>query len=308
MPGSSPLQQLIDELYQELKDPNSSWYAPNLVLSNHYDPYTGIPYNPSSKGVNWDFGQMTDPDFVTNAASICPTIAIESGNDCVGYKAAPAPPHYPTLSLTDVVITGLSNVTVQPPVLGDDGVTLTTTVDFSQPSAGSNYPKVVTLAGNFSLTIFCCCPPASNPRAPCESGATIDTRTGSGTFSATIPASSATLTCTINNVNNPGVIPTLTANKFVMTVPNKPDNSGPNMSITIDITSVPPNEQQGWNNQATKVFNNPQALAAILNQLNTQLNQSGDLQTLGDILTQQLDDYLRAHGLYPYPASFAHAF
>jgi hypothetical protein len=305
MPAASWIQQMIDEIYQEINDPSSSYYGPKWVKANHYDPYTGLP--PTQNGFNWDFGQMTQSEFIKAAASICPTLS-EYGDYCLGYQNAPAPPHYPTLSLTDVTITGFSNVVLQEPQLQPDGVTLITTADFSTLPASSGCPTLVVIAGNFALTVYCCCPPASSPGGPCADNAPTDPHTGSGTFKATIPSSSSTVTCTINNLNSPGVIPTLTADNFNYLVPNNPRTGGPNMTVDVNITNVPPNQQKGWNQQAMKVFNDPKALASIINTLITTMNQPSDLAVLANILTTQLDNYLRASGLYPFPASFARVF
>jgi hypothetical protein len=194
---------------------------------------------------------------------------------------------------------------MQEPQVAADGVTLTTTVEFSTLPSGSGYPTQVVIAGNFALTVYCCCPPTSPPGSPCPPGGPTDAHTGAGTFSATIPNSSATVVCTVNNLNNPGVIPTLTADKFSFSVPTNPSTGGPNMNVSVDITSVPPNQQSAWNKQAMKVFNDPAALTSILNTLIATMNQPSDLAVLANILTTQLDNYLRQQGLYPYPASSA---
>ncbi|MBV8827596.1 MAG: hypothetical protein JO108_00045 [Acidobacteriaceae bacterium] len=306
MPATSWIQQMIDEVYHEINDPSSAYYGPKFVVANHYDPYTGIPPQPG--GFGWNFGQMTQPEFVSAASSICPTIGASDSSKCLGYTTSAVPPNYPKLNLTAVSITGFSNVVLKEPQLQPDGVTLVTTADFSTLPPSSGYPAKVVIAGQFALTVYCCCPPANSPTSPCEANAPIDPQTGQGTFTATIPSCSATVTCTINNLNNPGVIPTLTADSFNFLVPTNSQTHGPNMSIDVKITNVPPDQQSGWNQQAMKVFNDPKALASILNTLIATMNQPGDLAVLANILTTQLDNYLRAHGLYPYPAAAARIF
>jgi hypothetical protein len=288
------IQQMMDNLYPQLNTPGGPYYLPTFVQSSHYDPYGPFA---------WALGQLTDPTLLDAASTICSSIDIVAcGTDpSFNYITAPIPPNYPTLSLAACYLGGMMNVVAERPMAQPpDGRNISMKVDFGTLSS---YPTAITIGGNFTFTNFCCC--STDPNQKICSGQP-QAQVGLGAFKATMP-STKTPSARGNAVINfsitalaPGVL-----NMVVRSVQFNPpllaDGKTPSMDVTIDITSIPKGaNRDSYNGVAQKAFGSAQAQQVIINQINTTMNEPGNLATISDILTKDIDGFLRANHMYPF--------
>jgi hypothetical protein len=291
------IQSIMDGIYPKLNQAGSSYYLPTFITNNHYDPYG--PFS-------WNIGQLKDQDLLNSAASICPSIDIVQGGVCSNpdqmYITAAIPPNYPTLSVVNSSVGGLKNALSQRPMAqAPDGRTVIMTIAFGTlPS----FPAPITLSGNFTFTSYCCC---SNDGKVCAGPP--QPAVGMGTFTAmmpnpqTSPAARGNAVITFNiTALAPGVL-TLVV-QSVKFQPPMEATGGPSMAVSINITSIPPGSNpQSYSNVAMKAFNSPEARQSIVNSMNGTLNAPGNLATFSDLLTKEIDGYLRENHMYPFDGS-----
>lgn len=277
------IQQILDQVYPVLNDPSSSYYLPTFIRSNGYDPY-----NVTSP---WTWN-LNDATTLKTAGSACLDIAADDEN----YPCTVATNAYildptvmPVLKLTQVSLQGFSNAHSERPVCQSDGVTIIQTVDFS--TLGPPQPAQVTITGNFELDLNCCC---SQDKLSCLPSTSSQYK-GTGTFLATIPSSSVTITYSITDLA-PNVL-TIAVSKVVLNVPNG-QGGLPNIQVTVHILSA--GDVQAFNNLANEAFNSAAGLDTILANTQTFLNTADALQLFGKIVTDEVDGYLRANHDYPF--------
>jgi hypothetical protein len=289
------IQQMMDSLYPQLNTPGGSYYLPTFVTNNGYDPYG--PFS-------WDLGQLKDPSVLGGVSTICQGIDISVGGYCTNtseaYVSAAIPPNFPTLSLAACYLGGLRNVLAQRPIAqAPDGRTIIMPVTFGTIAG---LPLAITINGNFTFTAFCCC---STDGTNCSGPA--QPQVGTGTFSASMPSvvgstnANCVLTFAITQLAQ-GVL-TLVVQGVQFNPLLFADNS-PNMTVTVDITSIPKGaNQQSYSNIAAEAFNNAQARTTIVSQINASMNVPGTLATISDILTKEIDGFLQANHQYPFDQS-----
>jgi hypothetical protein len=289
------IQQIMDGIYPKLNEPGTPYYLPTFVTANHYDPYG--PFN-------WNVGQLTDKDLLNAAAAICPSIDIVSGSGCTeeqSYITAAIPPNYPTLLITNAYIGGLKNALAERPIAQPpDGRVIIMQVDFGTLAS---FPSAITISGNFTFTNYCCC---SNDGKNCVGSP--KSEVGTGNFTATLPGpespgarGNGVITFAITALA-PGVLNL--AVQSVKFTPPLSSGGGPSMGVVINITSIPKGSNpQSYSNMAMKAFNSDQARQSIINSINLTLNEPGNLATFGDILTKEIDGYLRENHQYPFDGS-----
>jgi hypothetical protein len=289
------IQQLLDKIYPSLNDPNSSFYLPNLVKSQGYDPYI-VP-----GGWPWT---ITDSTTLNLANTICLDIAVGDNNwPCsaasIPYKLDPSVALQLTLNGTPpdpgLKISGLSNVVSERPTVASDGVTVTQVV---QLSTISNLAPAMTLTGSFVITLNCCCMQNND----CIQG-TSQPQPGYGTFVATVPnpkdkiatPGTATVVFKITEIA-PNVL-TLEVESVTYALPV---NTSGNPSIFVDIKITSAGDEVGFNNLAQEAFNSASGIATILSNLNNVLNEADALTKFQDIVTTEVDSYLKQNNLYPF--------
>jgi hypothetical protein len=296
------IQQMLDKIYPILNDKNGGFYLPTFVRNSKYDPYD-LP-------VKWSWN-LTDSNSIDTAGIICQDVAINDNT----YPCTPATDSYildpsvtVTLSLTDVVIAGLSNIFTQRPTVAADGVTVTQIVELSTLTPPPYPPPTtpsVTVGGNFVLTLNCCC---SADKKTCVTG-TSSQQTGTGTFLATIPnpkdtvktPTMAALTFVIEQIS-PGVL-TIKATNVAFTLPVNQDG---NQSIFVDINITSTGEQESYNQLAENAFNSASGIQTLLTDVNQQLNTESALGQFSDVITNEIDGYLKQNHMYPFNSpSFA---
>ena len=283
------IQQLLDNTYPILNDPNSSYYLPTFMKNNGYDPYG--PFN-------WNLSSLTDQKLIDAAATICPTISIASTTPCgkdLYYISFPPPP-YPSLELNNCQITGMSNCVSERPIAGgSDGRQITIQMDFSTLTGGK-YPAQVTISGEFAFTQYCACS-ADGTKVDGQAQPEV----GRGTFAGTIPSSNLIIHFAITQLATN--VLTLGVTSVAFNIPNDTDG-GPKISISIDITSIPEGaNRESYNNVAMEAFQAPGSRTQILQQINVAMNLPSILEKVGSVLTAELDGYLKANNKYPFGSS-----
>ncbi len=285
------IQSMLNSVLPIMNTPGTSYYLPTWVTANGYDPYG------ATEVMHWPV-TLTDPTVLETAASICVQIW-ENGQPCLDpiafYIGAPGNP--PVLVVGgdnpgDLLISGFSNAVMSSMTSeASDPYTIYAQVYFSTLP---NYPSNTQLSGKFTFTEYCCC---SDDQATCIT--TPDAQTGSGTFTAIIDGSATgSITFKISDLA-PGVL-TIDVQSVVFSVPLNADRN-PAITITIDITSIPPNaNSQTYNDAAMEAFNSPQALFNIVSQINAIMSQPTQLAAIGTILTQVVDGYLKNSHQYPF--------
>src|SRR5271165_68518 len=287
------IQNLLNSVLPIINTPGTSYYLPTWVLTNGYDPYG------KTEAITWSVA-LTDQTVIQTAASICAQL-YQNGEVCKDpnafYIAASGNP--PVLVAGgndpgDLLISGFSNaVMASMTSQTSDPYTIVAIAKFSTLP---NFPPNAVISGKFTFTEYCCC---SLDQKVCTT--TPEAAVGSGKFIATIDGSAtATITFKITDLS-PGVL-TIGVQGINLVMPTK--NGNPAITITIDITSIPKGvNSKTYNDAAMEAFNSPQGLNNIAAQINSIMNQPVQLATIGDILTQVIDGYLKNSHQYPFNAA-----
>ena len=286
------IQDMLNSVLPIINTPGGPYYLPTWIQTNGYDPFG------KAEKLYWSLS-TNDPAVIQTAGSICAQI-YQNGDPCSEPKAfyIAAPGTAPALEVGDdkdfggLLISGFSNAYMAS--MTSQASDPYTIIAIARFNTLPNYPPNAVISGKFTLTEYCCC---SNDQKVCTT--TPDAQKGTGTFIATVIGSAtATITFRITDLS-PGVLTIGVEN--VNIVPPMTNQGNPAVTITVDITSIPPNvNSQTYNNAATEALNSPQALNSILSQVNTIMNQSGQLSALGSILTQVIDGYLKSTHQYPF--------
>lgn len=286
------IQGILDKVYPYLNDPSNQFYLPKYLQANGLDPYS------PPAGSTWDIQNLNDQSVLDQIGPVCTAIQLNADtNPCSGnlnYNAVPS--RGPDVTLSNIVVKGASNAKVaSATAVSSDGYTIEIVVDFSTLP---NFASPITVTGNFSLTLYCCCGPG---QTGCQqSGSTGSPEVGSGTFVIEIGGSSATGTVQITDLQE-GTL-NIAVTKIVYAADPK------NIKITPTITSIPKNTEQSYNNLVTEAFSSPDTLNFVLAQVNVQLNTQNALNQMGGIISKDLDDFLRANHEYPFDQSSSAAF
>jgi hypothetical protein len=272
------IQQMLDKLLPQLNTPPpppNPVYLPDIIKPT---------YDPDNVG-KLDLGTLTGQGGTQAARNLCKSVASTQGQ-----MGIPVPGALPTLVLGSVsqqpvIATGLSNVKVTSLVSGgSDGHTITAQAAFG----------TLTLAGSFTLTQQCC---YTQDLKSCS--ASMPLQVGTGTFTATIPSPTATIVFQITQIAQ-GVL-TIAAQSAALA-------AATSFNITVDITSVPPDLRQAWNQYAEEALSNSGTQASIVTSLNQFLNDPSRLSGLSATITQKVDDYLKQNHMYPFNGSFLSLF
>jgi hypothetical protein len=287
------IQNMLDSVLPTINTPGTSYYLPTWVQTNGYDPYG------KKDGITWAV-ILTDKNVIQTAASICAQL-YQDGEVCKDPNAfyIAAPGHPPVLvaggnSPGDLLISGFSNaVMASMTSQTNDPYTIVAIAKFSTLP---NYAPNAVISGKFTFTEYCCC---SLDQKACTTAP--EAAVGSGKFTATIDGSAtATITFKITDLA-PGVL-TIGVQGVNLVMPTK--NGNPAITIKIDITSIPKGvNSKTYNDAAMEAFNSPQGLSNIASQMNNIMNQPVQLETMGDILTQVIDGYLKNSHQYPFNAA-----
>ncbi|MFO7562836.1 MAG: hypothetical protein R6X02_09360 [Enhygromyxa sp.] len=298
------IQQLLDSVYPKLNDPNSGeYYFPAFLQNGNYDPYG--PFNMQL--------EITSDEVIKAASAICGDVQINDPSVCpkgqmyVGAQKMP-----PKLELSNVYIHGLSNAVLQRPIAGgSDGFSIKAHVLFSTLPASPAGAKLkhpldlqASLRGNFRLTQYCCC---------CDKGSTDCSGSpvpvvGTGTFVATVnQPGSADGSLQITKLEQNAL--TIAATSVTLQVPTSSKTGGPDITVSVTIDNFPdnfpPGEKKAYDTLANEAFNDKSAQENVLKQINSLVSAKDVLETFGQVLTNAIDGYLKAHHQYPFNSADA---
>jgi hypothetical protein len=291
------VQEILDHVRPSLNNPSNPFYLPKYVVENKLDPYQ------PPQGSTWEIDNLNSKNILNELPAVCADIQMSytpgqgpCKNENDSYNAVPN--RGADITISNITVTGASNAFLSTATaISPDGFTLQFVIDFSTLQ---NFPAPVTIAGNFELTLYCCCGPnLTGCRDPNTKG---DPHSGSGTFTAIIKSSSATCTVQITDLAE-GVL-----NLAVQQISFQASTKGGNMAVTPKITSIPGKEGQSYTNLAQEAFNDEGTLEYVLEQINVQLNKPGGLSQMGSVLQTELDNYLKSNHEYPFDQSSAVAF
>jgi hypothetical protein len=292
------IQGLLDKVRTMVNTPGNNYYLPTWIANNGYDPYG------TKIAMNWGV-TLTDPSVIEAASGVCGTVQIVKDNCPGGSLSMGAPNSNPTLVLGgdqpgDMLVSGGSNAYISS-LIAD----ITNPYKINGHGSISSLPpplaQNLVVSGNFTFTQYCCC---SNDNTTCIT--TPAAVVGTGTFKATMNGSpqigvSFEITKLAPNVLD------IAVNGMTFTPPMKPGTQTPDITVTVDITNIPVGaNRQSYNNMAEEAFNSSAALQNVSQQINAVMNDSGQLQFIGNLLTQVIDGYLRDNHQYPFgPAVLA---
>jgi hypothetical protein len=256
---------LAGQLSKAANDPSSSFYLPKQIKSTSnpvLDPYI--------VSGSWNLGDVSTY-FAGAGDNICTSIGGTQGQNeiCVPQSAV-------TLVLSDIVLTGISNAFAAPLLTVDNNIEALAT--FGQVTSWT--PATLVINGSFVLTVSCC---TTQDFQTCSGPP--QQSVGTGTFSATITDSAVTANIAIT-ASATQMQGTVSALKFLCD-PNL--ISSTNVVFVINITSVPAGQTAVWDAQAEKLFNSPSATAAIIAQINAQMNEASVLSQISEIITNALN-------------------
>ena len=286
------IQDILNKVYPYLNQPTNEFYLPKYLQKNGLDPYSPPP------GSTWEIHNLNDQSVLDQIGPVCSAIQINADtNPCSGAQYYNAVPNKgPDITLSNIVVTGVSNAYVESATaVSSDGYTIEIVVNFSTLS---NFQSSITVTGNFSLTLYCCC--GTGQTGCLQSGAPGSPEVGSGTFVIKISSSSAKGTIQITDLAE-GTLD-LEAKSVVYTADAK------NISITPTITSIPKDTEKSYNNLVQEAFGSPDTLKFVLAQVNVQLNTQSALNLMGSIISKDLDAFLQANHQYPFDKSSSAAF
>jgi len=285
------VQQILNGVVNNLNTPGNAFYFPTWLASNGYDPYG------KNIAMNWPF-TMNSTDMLNAASNICSDIGGANPSVCASYKDdyIGDPANAPVLTLGgaagDLLVSGFSNALIQGMTVQNDDLPLqiSTNIVFSTLP---NFPPEPVISGNFSLLQHCCC---STDGKTCDLASV--PYTGSGTFTASIVGvSNAAIMFEITQLAQ-GVLD-LQVNSINLTVPTS--GGAPNINTTVNIQSFPPGTNtQSYNNLAAEAFNSPSGKTDMIQQINSVMNQPGQLSSMTEALSKVVDQYLESNNLYPF--------
>ncbi|HXR78098.1 MAG TPA: hypothetical protein VN737_19105 [Bryobacteraceae bacterium] len=284
------IQDILNKVYPYLNQPTNQFYLPTFIQKNGLDPYS------PPTGSTWGIHDLNDQSVLDQIGPVCSAIQLNADNNpCSGNQNYNAVPNKgPDITLSNIVVTGVSNAYVESATaVSSDGYTIEIVINFSTLS---NYQSSITVTGNFSLTLYCCC--GAGQTGCQQSGTAGNPEVGSGTFVIKITSSSAKGTIQITDLQE-GTLD-LEAKSVNYTADPK------NISIIPTITSIPKNTEKSYNNLVQEAFSSADTLKFVLAQVNVQLNTQNALNLMGSIISKDLDAFLQANHQYPFgPVSSA---
>jgi hypothetical protein len=286
------IQSILDKVYPFLNQPSNPFYVPKYVTDNHLDPYQPPP------GSTWGMKDMQNQSVLDQIQAVCRAIEIHRMSDppCSNskYFYNAVPKTGPDVTLSNIVVKGISNAYVQgATATSADGFTIQVVINFSTLP---NFPKPISVTGDFSFTLYCCCGPGKN----CDPNLPSNPETATGTFIFAINNSSATATFQITDLAE-GIL-----NVEVKKIQYSATPA--NIKVTPTITSIPPDELAAYNNLVNEAFSATDTLEYVLDQVNIQLNEPNALSQMSTVLQNELDGYLKANHQYPFDKSGSAAF
>jgi hypothetical protein len=262
----SLLSFIVSKLYKAAIDPSSAEYMPK-VISSASKP-TLEPY--SVQG-GWNLGDVSG-DFPSAGYIICAGMSTMEQSDI-------ATPNSPVLlDLTNIQIAGMSNALPLPMLTVGDTIEAMAVI-----GQVAGWPHQFTITGDFMLQVSCC---PTEDFATCSGPSQV--YVGSGTFSGVFTAAAVAASITLSAPDNK-----LLATVNGLNLRTDPNAINPqNLNITVDITSIPAGDRCKWNKQTENLFNSPQAAAALVGNIQQQMNGAGVLQALSGLVTTAINNLL----------------
>jgi hypothetical protein len=286
------IQNMLNSVMNMINTPGNQYYLPTWVQANGYDPYG------TSTGMSWTV-TLTDPNVIQTAANICISIQIDN-NPCQDPNAQYiGAQQNPVLVLGTgqpggMLVTGARNAYMAS-MNADPNNPYNITAVCNLSTLPSPFPPSIQLVGNFTFTQYCCC---SLDGSTCSQTPT--PQIGTGNFVATMNGQ-PTVTIQFNITNLAPNVLDIAVTGITFTPPYQPGTQVPNISITVQITSIPEGaNQESYNNLAMEAFNSSAALQNINQQINLIMNDPAQLSFMSNVLTGVIDGYLKANNLYPF--------
>jgi hypothetical protein len=259
---------LASIMYRNAVNTSSSWYLPTAI-STATNPVLE-PYDAGS----WDMADVGQW-YAAAGSTICASIGASDNKYEIQTPGTPVP-----LSLSNISISGTSNMLPVPMLTVGN-----TVYGMVACNSVKQWPKTLTVSGDFTLGVNCCVsargvPGCTGPSAPSQ---------GSGTFTAKFATASAGVAVTVSAGPDDKLVGTVDALYFRCD-PNVDNPS--NMTFHIDITSITGGDRKDWNDMAAGIFNSPQATSAIVDQVRARLNSQKVLDRLSEIVTHAIQQIL----------------
>jgi hypothetical protein len=267
----SIIEFVIQLLYQNMIDPKSNDYLPKLVPKIS-DPSLA-PY--STPGP-WNLTNLSGSDMAASADQICIQATPPQYSPAVGMHAA-----MPNIALTKIVITGLTNVQPEKPVVTDpnsDAPKVSVALDFCTITGDPTNPPQISITGNFHIVQNCCVP--TRGASSCAPGNPTYDTSGDGTFTATLARTGpATQLQMINHA-------------ILVTIDTvQPNISTDALTVAVLIDSGSPHREV-WEKLAEEALNNDSGKHQIIAAFAAQLTDASTLGSISAMITQQINNML----------------
>jgi hypothetical protein len=264
------LATILTIVYSSASNPASSVYLPSAILAS-----TNPVLDPFAAGGPLDLGNMNaiNPQ---GGANICATVGPVSEL----YINTPNTPL--DLTVSEVVVTGLSNIIAAPPLVIQPASSETNQV-FGLAALGTlaGWSTQLGISGNYTLSLSCC---PANSENPSTCGGPSSQYTGGGTFSATIASAAVSAAVTVGTDENDQLTATVDQ-VFLHIDPNivNPQNVVWTLTINADVNPV-------WITQAQQDFDSSLVTGAIVSQIEASMNAPSALSSLSAILTNTIQN------------------
>jgi hypothetical protein len=287
------VQDILNGVRTNLNTPGNSFYLPTWLTANGYDPYG------QDVAMNWPF-TLTGADVLNTFSNICSDIGGANPSICPSFKDSYIgdPANAPVLTLGgvpgDLLVKGFSNAVISSMTANNDAIPMQISAVMTF-STIPNMQSQPTVSGNFNLLQYCCC--STSNTGPCTGAST--PYNGTGTFVTTLTGSAtATVDFEISDLAQ-GVLDLEVTS--ITLVPPMDGSGNPNLNTVVQILSFPPGTNSAsYNNLAQGAFNSPSGRTNIIQQINTVMNQQGQLDTMTTAMTKVIDQYLKSNNLYPF--------
>jgi hypothetical protein len=255
------IQFVVDLFYKQAIDPSSQQFLPKLIQGQTnptYEPYYYTePFNPVA---------LTD---LSAASAVCSTQGGATDNYIV------TPDTTPSLSLSNLHITGISNALPDPATVTNDTIAITAALS-TYPSSVA--PAPLTISGDFSLTQYCCeTTDFSTCAAP--SGPFV----GTGTFAVSIKNSTAKASVLVGVNADDQLVATVQSLHWLAS------HSASNITATVDILSIPEDaDRDTWNSYTEEALNSEMARQKLVVSVQQMMGESATLASLSALITTGL--------------------
>lgn len=248
---------IVSVLYQKTADPNCDYYLPKLVQ------------------------KITDPKIEPFYVSSLQDIDINENTDAVCIQVGPPVPVFqpsasgvPSLNLSKITISGLSNVLFASKPEVNDPYTVNCTLNFCK---APGYSESIKFNGNFDLKQFCQWPSKAD-----KNPAKFQVE-GTGTFNTTITVATAKATITIMPNQNKLQV---TLKNFCIDI--AVDETTPHTTVKID------GANENWDSFAEQALNDHSTFVSMIAQLNSMFNNQEKLDSLSAFFTEKLNELINS--------------